>query len=288
MLAAAVRRSSTSSRSVGELCPSSSAVLATPQWAAFPSVGREARSVSVYGPSAGNSPCQLNVRATRAAGHSTFSRTPAFGEMQRIWPLSLPLSWSVQPSPKETLPCAPTRNTASSLAADPGWNAELSMYGLTSSSVITALAASRTSSVTGPVEAIRPAMAVTASIASIIAVSTSVKSSNGSPAESGAVAPEQAASTKDAVIRTIRCGSGRRFMRLIVSVVVRVARVRAVSLVPLEDARVVQSAVDGRGGLIGIVDGQSLDSDSRTLYVLPITRLCGNFYGTSCYIAWGK
>lgn len=30
-LAAAVRRSSTSSRSVGELCPSSSAVLATPQ-----------------------------------------------------------------------------------------------------------------------------------------------------------------------------------------------------------------------------------------------------------------
>ena len=55
------------------------------------------------------------------------------------------------------------------------------------------------------------------------------------------------------------------------------------------DTHLAGSAVfNVRGDLIGIVDGQSLDSDSRTLYVLPITRFCGNVYATSCYIAWGK
>jgi hypothetical protein len=45
---------------------------------------------------------------------------------------------------------------------------------------------------------------------------------------------------------------------------------------------------NSRGELIGIVDASSLESDARTIAVLPITRLCGNFYSTACYIAWGS
>lgn len=45
---------------------------------------------------------------------------------------------------------------------------------------------------------------------------------------------------------------------------------------------------NNKGDLIGIVDSASLDTESRTVTVLPITRFCGNPYSTSCYIGWAS